>query len=283
MKSRSAALAAHQAQATTTLAWCWRVTRADGEVYTFTSCDVPLTIDGRVYEAATGFTPSAIDQKADLSVPNLDVVGVLDSSSITEQDLLAGLWDGAEVQIFEVNYRDLNMGRMILRTGTLGNVSAGRVSFNAELRGLAQGLQQPVGRVYAAACDANLGDARCGVDLEALAGDVLITAVTSNRGFIAAGAMQPQDYWGGGTAEWLTGQNAGLKMEISNYIDGQFQLALPMPYALAVGDTVRLRPGCRKRFTQDCVGKYNNAINFRGFPHVPGNDKVLGNAGLPTT
>lgn len=280
MKTRGAALAAHQAGGTTTLAWCWKVTRLDGQVFGFTSCDVDLTYAGQLYQAATGFTPSAMQQSADLSVANLEVTGMLDSASITESDLLAGRWDGAAVEIFEVNYRDLTQGRMILRTGTIGQVSAGRTAFTAELRGLTQQLQQPVGSVYAAACDATFGDARCGVNAVALQVAATVTGVTDRRTFATALA-QAADYFGAGFILWNTGANAGLKMEVRDFSAGAFTLAQQMPFAIAVGDTFTATPGCRKRRTEDCKTKWNNVVNFRGFPDVPMNDAVLGNAGSP--
>ena len=116
MKSRSAALVTHHAEPVTTRAWCWKVTRIDAQVFGFTSIDVDLLVSGVTYKAATGITPAAIDGRADLSVANLDVTGMLDSAAITEADLLAGLWDGAAVDVFEVNYTDLTMGVMNLRT-----------------------------------------------------------------------------------------------------------------------------------------------------------------------
>lgn len=279
MKTQSATLAAHRAAGTTTLAHCWKITRTDGQVFGFTSCDLDLTFAGQLYLAATGFTPSAMQQSADLSVPNLEVTGMLDSASITEADLLAGRWDGAAVEIFEVNYRDLTMGRMILRTGKLGNVSAGRIAFHAELRGLTQQLQQPVGSVYAAACDATLGDARCGVNLPALQVAGAVTSVTDRRTFGDTSMTQVSDYFGAGVITWVTGANAGLKMEVRDFSAGGFVLVLPMPYDIAIGDTYTVVPGCRKRRTEDCKAKFNNVVNFRGFPDVPLNDKILGNAG----
>jgi uncharacterized phage protein (TIGR02218 family) len=280
MKARSAGLITHQGQGTTTLAWCWKVTRKDVQVFGFTSVDKDLLIDGVTYVAATGFTPSAIDGRADLSVPNLDVVGLLDSASLTESDLLAGVWDGADVEIFEVNYSDLTQGAMTLRTGTIGNVSAGRTSFSAELRGLAQSLQQGVGEVFTTACPANLGDARCTVDLGPLTVTGTVTAAASARAFTDGARAEAADYFGGGLVAWTSGANNGLVMEIRAFSAGAFQLALPMPYAIAVGDTYSMVPGCRKRAIEDCKTKFNNIVNFRGHPYVPGNDRVIGNAAL---
>lgn len=280
MKARSTALATHQAGGTTTLAYCWKITRLDGQVFGFTSVDIDLPFAGQLYQAATGFTPSAMAQNADLSVANLEVTGMLDSASITESDLLAGRWDGAAVEIFEVNYLNLTMGRMILRTGTLGNVSSGRVAFHAELRGLTQQLQQPVGAVYQAACDATFGDARCGLNAVALQVTGAVSGVTSRRVFATALA-QVADYFGAGFILWNTGLSAGLKMEVRDFAGGAFTLVQQMPFDIAVGDTFTATPGCRHRRTEDCGAKWNNVINFRGFPDLPQNDVVLGNAGSP--
>lgn len=278
MKTQSVALASHRGGRTTTLAWCWKVTRRDAEVFGFTSIDRELVIDGVTYKAATGITPSAMEGRLDLSVPNLEVAGILDSAAITEADLEAGVWDHAEVEIFEVNYADLTQGRMVLRTGVLGQVSAGASNFRAEVRGLAQKLQQSVGEVYAAACSANLGDARCNLDLGPFTVTGTVDLLNSRRIFGDSGRGEPDDWFGGGVVTWTSGANAGLSMEVADFnLGGGFVLHLPMPYDIAEGDTYSAVPGCRKRRTDDCGAKFNNVVNFRGFPDVPGNDRVLGN------
>lgn len=283
MKSQSTELAQHRAQGTTTLAWCWKVTRSDASVFGFSSFNRSLLIDGLLYEAASGFTPSALATSADLAVDNMEVTGVLSSETITEVDLLAGLWDGASVEIFEVNYADLAQGRMLLRTGTIGDVTAGRNAFTAELRSLTQSLQQPVGRVYAAACDARLGDARCGIDLPAITVTGTVTSVTSARQFTDAARAEPADWFGAGLVTFTSGANEGLSMEVRDFSSGGiFVLHLPMPYGIAAGDEYSAAPGCRKRRTEDCGAKFSNVIHFRGFPDVPLNDKVIGNAGVDT-
>jgi uncharacterized phage protein (TIGR02218 family) len=43
---------------------------------------------------------------------------------------------------------------------------------------------------------------------------------------------------------------------------------------VAVGDTLRVTAGCDRRFAS-CKAKFANAVNFRGFPHIPGSDYVL--------
>lgn len=279
MKTQSSELAAHRA-GSTTLAYCWLITRLDGQVFAFTSCDSDLFFEGRTYLAAVGFDSSAIASAADLSVTNLEVTGPISTTTISDDDLIAGLWDSASVEVFEVNYKNLSMGRMMLSSGTLGNISTGQLVFQAEQRGLEQKLQQPVGGVYAAACSAVLGDARCQVNLPALQVPGIVTSVGGLRVFTASALGQVADYFGAGLVVWLTGLNAGLRMEVQTFTTGAFALVLAMPYNMAVGDTFTVTPGCRKRRTEDCKPKYANVVNFRGYPDVPLNDKVLGNAGV---
>jgi uncharacterized phage protein (TIGR02218 family) len=281
MKARSAGLQAHHEDPVQTRAWCWKVTRLDGQVFGFTSVDQDLEIDGVTYVASTGITPYAIDSKADLSVPNMQVNGLLDSTGITEADLVAGLWDGAAVENFEVNFRDLSQGKMNLATGVLGPVSAGRVAFQAELRGLMQRLQQPVGEVFTIGCQATLGDARCKVALGPWTVTGAVTTATSARAFTDSTRAEAAAYFTAGLVTWTSGENDGLSMEVrAHATGGVFELALPMPYTIAVGDTYSMVAGCRKRAIEDCKTKFNNLLNFRGHPYVPGNDKVLGNAAL---
>lgn len=277
----SPALLAHYAGTVTTIARCWKCTRLDNRVFGFTNVDQDVPFGGVTYLAATGIVPSALEGRLDLSVPNTEVHGFLDSSTITEADLLAGLWDGCVVEIFEVNYKDLTMGRMVLTTGTVGNVSAGLEAFTCELRDLAQALQQSIGEVYAAACPATLGDARCTKDLTTFTVTGAVTAVNGRRIFTDSARAEADDYFGAGLVTWLTGANAGASMEVAIFAAGLFTLCLPMAADIAVGDTYRAVAGCRKRRTEDCSVKFNNVVNFRGFPDVPLNDKVLGNATAP--
>lgn len=161
------ALATHLAQGRTTLCTCWKVTRQDGTVFRFTDHDASLIVAGETYLASTGYTRAAISGSADMSVAETELTGILDDASITEQDLRNGLWDYAEVRIFLVNWASPSDGTIKLRRGFLGEVQADDTGrFRAELRGLAQLLQQRLGEVYTAECRADFGDARCRMPAE---------------------------------------------------------------------------------------------------------------------
>ena len=164
MKSLPTGLQAHLDSGTTTLAWCWKITRCDGGVFGFTDHDLALTFAGTLFEPESGFVPSEIRAGQDFSVDAQDVEGALSSDRITETDILDGRWDNAEGEVWRVNWTSVDQ-RVLMRRGNLGDIRRGRTSFVAEVRSLAHWLNQTVGRTYQFSCDADLGDARCGVNL----------------------------------------------------------------------------------------------------------------------
>lgn len=143
----------------------------------------PLEIDGLVYTAATGFLPSAIKSGSDLSVDNLDVEGFLDDDSVRPEDLTTGLFDDARIAIFLVNWADLDQGQIVLRKGWLGEVKRADSRFSAEIRRLANKLQQTQGILYSRLCRVDLGSPECGVDLGPLTDESMIETVTGGDGF----------------------------------------------------------------------------------------------------
>ena len=74
--------------------------------------------------------------------------------------------------------------------------------------------------------------------------------------------------------EWLTGDNAGNQMEVDAFASDAFDLALPMPFAIQVGDTYRPRQDCDKTFAY-CKDVHANTDNFRGQNKMPVDGKGL--------
>jgi len=283
MKDISTPLAAHLAGEVTTLATCWMLTRRDTTVFGFTDHDCDIVFNTITYKAATGFTPSAVQNTGNLSVDNLDVEGMLSAGSITEADILAGLYDFAEIEIFQVNYNDLTQGALKLRRGWLGEVSFYKQQFIAEVRGLTQRLSQTLGELYSASCRATLGDSRCKVDMTANTVTGNATGATSSLQFIDSTRTEASDTFSFGNITFTNGANKALSMEVKEYtytatIGGQIVLALPMPYPILPGDTYSLTKGCDKTIAT-CFSRFNNVVNFRGEPLVPGLDRMLETAG----
>jgi uncharacterized phage protein (TIGR02218 family) len=281
MKSLGPELQAHLDEGTTTLAWCWRILRNDGVSFGFTDHDRPLAFDGTTYEPESGFSASELRSSSDLSVDAQDAEGVLRSDRITETDILDGRWDNAEVEVWRVNWQAPSQ-RVLLRRGAIGQIRRGRLAFVAEVRSLAHVLGQTVGRTFQVTCDAALGDGRCGVDLEASAywGSGTITGLAGDRGFTASGLDGFASGWFAfGTLTWTSGANAGRRRaEVAGHGQEAGEVTVSLLEApvrpVAVGDAFTVRAGCDKRL-EACRAKFANVANFRGFPHIPGQDAVI--------
>ncbi len=280
MKVLSPALQAHLDDGTTTLAWCWKITRADGTVFGFTDHDRTLAFEGAAFEPESGFAAAEVRAGSDLSVDAQDAEGVLTSDRITETDILDGRWDNAAVEVWRANWADVAQ-RVLVRRGAIGQIRRGRLAFVAEVRSLAHLLGQTVGRTFQATCDAALGDARCGVDLDAPAykGSGVVLDSLRDRAFTASGlGVFAAGWFGFGTLAWTSGANAGRRAEVLDHdVTGGVAILtlLEAPVRpIAEGDGFTIRAGCDKRI-ETCAAKFSNTANFRGFPHIPGQDTVL--------
>ncbi|CUH80199.1 DUF2163 domain-containing protein [Tropicibacter naphthalenivorans] len=267
----------HLATGTTSVCRAWAVTCRDGAVYGFTDHDRDLTFDGVTFKADTGLTAKALQQATGLSVDNTEAMGGLSDAAIREEDIAAGRYDGAEVTSWLVNWQDVTARRVMFR-GTIGEITRGAGAFHAELRGLTEALNRPVGRVFQQPCSAVLGDASCQFD-------------TSQNGYVFEGPLQEvlenrvfrfgalpafeAEWFMRGRLEVLSGAAAGLSAIIKRdrEVDGERGLEVwePLRATPEVGDTVRVIAGCDKRF-ETCRLKFNNLVNFQGFPDIPEDD-----------
>lgn len=267
----------HLGTGATTVARCWRVTRKDGVVLGFTDHDRDLVFEGTLFRAGSGLSARAVSQTTGLAVDNTEAAGALSDAAISEADLRAGRFDGASVEAWLVNWAEPSQRLMQFR-GSMGEVTQAGGAFQAELRGLTEMLNQPQGRVYQRACSALLGDARCGVDLT-LPGYVEarpVETVDDGRIFRWADFLGFDDRWfERGRLVVETGAAAGLVAVVKNdRLSGrarEVELWEALRAPVRPGDVVRLEAGCDKR-AETCRLKFANFLNFRGFPHLPGED-----------
>ncbi len=254
----------------TTTAWCWRITFADGTTLGFTSHDQDLVISSVTYEAATGFSPTAVDTAKDMSVDNMEVEGFLDSNNIKASDILAGRYDYAQVVVFLCNWSNISDPVLIVRAGTVGKITSGAYGYQAEIRGLMEAYQQINSDVYQKHCRAKLGDSKCQYNLAAAAQTGKVIAVNAD-GSLTTDIIAPTSYFDYGTITFTSSANAGASCEIMHYQDGIFILFLPPAFQPAVGDTITALPGCDGNLST-CINVFDNVLNFRGEPYIPGND-----------
>jgi uncharacterized phage protein (TIGR02218 family) len=274
MRAIPAALAAHLDRACTTLCRCWRLVRRDGAAFGFTDHDRDLAFGGTVFAARSGLEAAEASAELGFAVGGGEVAGALVSAGITEDDIAAGLYDDAGVETWLVNWQDAEE-RILLDVGSLGEIRRADGAFVAELRGAMHRFDEERGRLFRATCGADLGDAACGVALADPAYTADGTVLATDGALSVAVEIPFAPGWcTGGRLTWLTGANAGLSLEVKAHRAGALDLWQRSAKPIAPGDTFRVSAGCDKRH-ETCRGKFANGVNFRGFPHMPGNDFVV--------
>jgi len=280
MTGISAQMQAHLAGGVTTLCRAWAITRRDGTVFGFTDHDIPLEFEGVAFKAETGLTATALSQSTGLSVDNADAVGALSDAAVTDADIEAGRFDGAQVRAWLVNWADVDQ-RWLQFRGSLGELRRAGGAFTAELRGLTDALNQPIGRVFQKPCTAVLGDGNCKADLtaEGMRIELQVQQVEDARVFIW-GALPgfAADWFARGRLDVLDGPGAGLwgsiKRDQVSTAARRIELWEPLRAVLTPGVTVRLTAGCDKRM-ETCKVKFGNLLNFQGFPDLPSEDWLV--------
>lgn len=279
MRQIPSALQARLDQGVTTLAQAWKLTRRDGVTAGFTDHDRDLVFDGVQFRAGTGFAASEATGRFDLSVEGGDIAGALDDDGLSEADLSAGKYDAAQIETWLVDWSDVSL-RLLTARGWLGEVKREGIAFIAEIRGLADLLAQESGRLYTAKCNADLGDGRCRVDLEdpMRRGDGVVSVLLGTSIFVASGLAGFVDgFFTAGRLSWISGANAGQAIEVKQHrADDEVVLSLwqAMPELIAEGDAFSITAGCDKSLAT-CRDRFANSENFRGFPHIPGNDFIM--------
>lgn len=266
-------------QDVTTLCHCWRVRRKDSVILGFTDHDVDIVFNGVVFLAGAGLEASQVETATGLSAASGEVVGAFSHESITEVDLRNGLYDGASVEIWLVDWSAIG-DRVLLDVSIIGEVRHTDSTFNAELRSQACLFDQQRGNAYQKVCGAALGDARCKVDLS-LATYRRGGIVQSFSGGVLVASLQApatEGFFSGGALLFTNGANQGARFTIKSHLhfDGRAHISLWSTPAGSIlpGTPLMLIAGCDKRATT-CHNRFSNIVNFRGFPLMPGNDRLL--------
>lgn len=292
MRAVPAPLLAHLQESGTTTCRLLKVTLRDGIThFGFASLDREVVYDDGdgelAYSALNGFDPSALGSDATYSVDNAEGYALISddiSPGISVEEIATGALDDARWRLYLVNFEDLSMGHVLLDAGDVGQVRVKHgLVWIPELLSFTVRLRQPIGHVDSRLCRAIHGSPAaaqlgCGVDVTPfwIAGTVTAVGVESDRSFtgdvLSTLPVNPFP----GRVEWLTGANAGLELWTDGFDAGAVDLGEPTPFPIQIGDTYRIRPDCRKRFIEDCIGVWNNGINFKGEPLIPTGDASAG-------
>jgi uncharacterized phage protein (TIGR02218 family) len=279
MLSLSPSMQAKLDQHATTFCQCWRLSRNDATVMGFTDHDRDLTFNGVTFRANAGLSASQIESSVGFAPGAGEAAGVLSDESLTEADLLNGIYDGASVETWLVDWSDV-ADRALLDVATIGEVRRGEKTFSAELRSSAHVFDQQQGRAFQRNCSADFGDARCGFDLMASGFHTTGVVVAFAGGVIDIDLSQNFDsgFFAGGALNFTSGANEAARFTMKSHrqenLRASVVLRAPPGGAIVAGDAVLMTAGCDKS-PSTCRLKFGNIVNFRGFPHMPGNDRVI--------
>jgi uncharacterized phage protein (TIGR02218 family) len=252
----------------TNIALCWRLERKDGAGIGLTSHDQPVVMDGTTFEPAPGMMPASITRSLGLEPDSSEAAGALSSDALEEADLALGRWDGAALQLTAADWNDPAADQLLLMGGEIGAVAIKGDGFTADLSGAASRLGDPVCPSTSAECRAHFGDKQCRVDL---AGRTLRASIVGVSGNELTVDQPVDDRFVFGRLRYMSGASCGLTTVMLS-VSGATVQVRDLPRApVEPGCRVELREGCDKRL-ETCVTRFNNAVNFRGEPHLPGND-----------
>lgn len=282
MRNVNAPLLAHLQGARTTTALCWLVEPVGKPAEGYTSHDQDLTFAGITYQSTASALPTAIPASAGLSVDAVEVTtllppdGVFGIGQITPQRLQTGYYNGAWVSLFLLNYANAANTSELLTSGKLGKASRKGKAITFELLPLSHVLNEPMGVVTTPICRyPRFGRGHCrnawglndGPDIATRTKTGTVQS-GSKSVVVVAGFAQPDGWAEMGILRFTGGLNAGVEAEIRRWQNNSAQLALSLPFAPVVGDSVAVEEGCNRTWAA-CLAKANTQ-NFGGHPFLPG-------------
>lgn len=244
-----------------------------------TNIDQNIEFEGVTYYADVGIMPSQMRTLVDMAVSDFDATGVYtDQINISRADIVAGKLNNAEYEVFQVDYSSTGSGKAIFGFGRLGDMKLERNAYVAEFRSLSELLKQDTLRVTSADCPYDLYDSqKCKVAVASYTASGTIQSATDRQNFVGTTSTESDGWYTNGWFIFTSGENAGYEFEVKNYTSGGvFELYDAPPFAVVSSISYEVRAGCDKSFTgtHGCKTKFDNATNFGGHPHLPGQARL---------
>lgn len=251
-----------------TAATFWRVYRRDGVALGFTSHDRALAFGGIVHRSAPGMIPAAIRMTSDLSEDSAGVEGALTHDSIRAEDLTDGLFDGAAIEVGIVDWKELT--HRTIYTGTIGRIEDNTRGFSAELRSAKHTLEDDLVPRTSPTCRATFCGPGCGLSAAGFSSTEIIEQIDFDLNQVQLSQVSGDAYVDG-QLRFLEGPQTGIPFGILSVTGASMTLDRPLSERVRPGTRAEIRQGCDHTF-DTCSTRFNNAVNFRGEPFLPGND-----------
>jgi uncharacterized phage protein (TIGR02218 family) len=257
--------------------YCLEISLENNSYIRLSSADEDITFEGNLYKAADSFGLSSSEEEVSSTKSNLGLIGIIEDQQISATRINNGVFDNAIIEIFILEKDNLEASKITISKGYLSDLQIDGDSFTFDIKPISSRLKTNIINIYSPTCRAKLGDSKCAKDLTSYRSTGSVSEVdTSNPRlkFSDDSRAESAGYYNYGTIKFTSGDNIGKKFEIKKYKTPEIELLLPTYEEIKIGDEYEITAGCDKRFSS-CVDKFDNAINFRGEPHIPGNEKIL--------
>lgn len=272
MRTISPQLESHLQGVVTNHCFVWIIRCSNQQVLGFTDHDLPLVVKSIKCEPQSGMNSSEAHSKLGLSISGSEIEGALVSDRIREEEIENGIYDDAVVETYLVNWSE-PAEHLFLQSWTIGKITRSGVKFVAEIKGAAAAYDKIHGRRILRQCDAELGDQRCGIISHEprYHAHGVVVAVDGADMEVSGLENYAADWFLHGVFTWVSGRNINAKSKVTLQRSDLIRLRDEPVFAVEAGDEFEILAGCDKSFST-CKAKFTNSVNFRGFPHLPGND-----------
>ena len=251
----------------TEYAICWHIKLTNGVQIGVTDHDNDIEVTGVKY-LSKALVKYDVAQKSSNMLKGInEISGIIDHELIKEDDILKGKFDNALLSIYLVDYKNIKKSPYLLKQGYIGNIKCSNNQFYADIYPLTEKLNSNIIQSFSPYCRAKFCDKKCQLDKGIYTKIGKIDKVINKNSFLDEGRNEVKGYYDFGTIKFLSGKNKDIILEISNFHNQVIEVILPPLVELNLGDKYEITAGCDKNFST-CINKFNNAINFRGEPHI---------------
>lgn len=256
---------------------CWKITLENGNTLCFTTSNEDFVYQNEKYNSIPAYEISNLNANVDINDDSAEISNLIVNDLIKDSDILSGLYNNAKVEIFIIDKDNLDAGKVSLLNGNITDIEYKDNVFIAKVSGLKTQLNKTIGDVYSPLCRCGFCSDKCKLNKNNFTFSGIVSSVINNVNFetnTTTITQKSSGYFDYGIIEFTSGKNIGQKTEVKQFQYNSIILASELPYKIEVGDNFNITAGCDKQFST-CCNKFNNAINFRGEPHLPGTDILL--------
>ena len=258
----------------------YTITLSGGAQLRYSAADEAITLGPRLFALGPIFARGGARIGPGIAVDELQVTvqagpEVQVNGMPLVRFIAGGGLDGARLlleRVFSAGPGAPWVGALHLFSGRIGEVGGGRHAKQLTVRSDTELLDVMVPRnVCQPGCLNTLYDSTCGVARAARQVSGAATGATNpERTTFNWALTQIGGYFALGSITMTSGANAGIARTVrgNSPLPRRVVTLVPWPFAVAVGDTFVVVPGCDKTMAT-CTAKFANGARFRGMPFIP--------------